>query len=379
MPRASSCLPSLPRVRVVAIALSAVTLAGIAGGWPVSDARACAVFVPIDPADGRARLDTERILIAYDEATSTEHFIREITVAKGAKKFGFVVPLPARPTLAKVERDVFKELAESFPAIPPPPAPPPQSVPFWRSMSKGMDSATASAGVEVQAVERVGSFTATTLAATDTAALQSWLRDNGLSSPPSHTAWLAHYVALGFTFVAFRFEAPKESGAAGAADAELTSERIRLSFPTPAPFYPYLEPARDPDRDGLTTRTLSAWFLSDTTMRPLAAHVGGTGATLSLTHGNPWSSGLEYGAGPKLTAALGQEVSALMKMDNVKIHTFTDKKASRDGWGDILFVPRRPRATGSSPDRVAALRPLLPVLDPALGGAHAIVSVGAAR
>jgi hypothetical protein len=364
-----------PSSRLLAVAATAV-LASFAAAWPVSDARACAVFVPVDPAEGKARLDTERILIVYDEGTSTEHFIREITVAKGARTFGFVVPLPTRPTLAKVEHDVFDGLAETFPAVPPSPAPPPQSIPFWRGAAKSApDSASAVAGVAVQATERIGSFTAVTLAATDTAALQSWLRENGLSSPPSHTAWLAHYVALGFTFVAFRFEAP--AAPAGGAEAELTSERVRLSFPSPAPFYPYLEPARDPDRDASTPRTLSAWLVSPSQLRPVAAHVGGSGERLALTHGNPWSSGLEYPGGSALASALGPAVAGLVKLDGANIQTFTDRKVNRNGWGDIVFVPRKP--TPLPADRREALRAFLPILDPALGGAEAMVSVGISR
>jgi hypothetical protein len=367
---------SRPSLRLFAAASFTAVLAASASLGSLSDAHACAVFVPVDPALGQARLDLERVLIVYDEASSTEHFIREITVAKGAKRFGFVVPLPARPTLAKVEHDVFAGLAESFPAVPPSPAPPPQSAPFWRSLSKSTeDRAVASAGVEVQATERIGSFTAVTLAATDTAALQTWLRENGLSSPPAHTAWLAHYVALGFTFVAFRFEAP----ASADGDAELTSERVRLSFPSPAPFYPYLEPAREAERGGAAPRTLAAWLLSTHTLRPLAAHVGGSADHLSLTHGNPWSSGLEYTGGPSLGPVLGPELVKLVESDNVKIHTFTDHKASRNGWGDIVFVPRQPTPTPFGADRKAALRPFLSILDPALGGPEAMVSIGGAR
>ena len=40
--------------------------------------------------------------------------------------------------------------------------------------------------------ERVGSFTAFVLAATDSAALERWLKDNQLVVPPETRAWLDH-------------------------------------------------------------------------------------------------------------------------------------------------------------------------------------------
>lgn len=338
-----------------------------------SVARACAVFRPRDPADGVPRLETERILLTFDPATSTEHFIREIKVSKGTKRFGFVVPLPAKPTIAKVETDVFAGLAAEFPSVPPPPQPPAQGRGFFRSLDKSAaapQAALASASVEVQAVQKVGSFTATTLGATDVQALQKWLEDNGLSSPPSHTRWLDHYVALGFTFVAFRFDGPADP------NAELVSERVRLSFETPAPFYPYVEPARDKDRDPSSPRALLAWVVTPAAVRPVAGFIGQQGGAATLGHGNPWSSGLEYDRGPGLATAL-REVDALLPKGALRIHTFTDRKVDRNGWGDIVFVPRVPRPPTDA-DR-AKLARLLPVIDPTLGGRSSIVSVGDAR
>jgi hypothetical protein len=333
------------------------------------DARACAVFRPTDPAEGVPVLETERILLTFDPATSTEHFIREIKIAKGVKRFGFVVPVPSKPTLAKVEHDVFAGLTRQFPSVPPAPQPPAQSRGLFRGDSKSApETAIASASVHVQATQKIGSFTAITLAATDTAALQTWLKDNGLASPPSHTQWLDHYVALGFTFVAFRFE--------GAADpnAELVSERIRLSFATPAPFYPYLEPAHAPAPDAPSARALLAWIVVPEVVRPVAGLVTTEpgGGALTLRHGNPWTSGLEYERSPALAAALG-DVDALLPAGKLHVQTFTDRKISRDGWGDIVFVPRFVRSL--SPDDRQKLASFLPVLDPSLGGRSSIVSV----
>lgn len=334
-------------------------------------ASACAVFRPSDPAEGVPNLETERILLTFDPATSTEHFIREIKVSKGVKRFGFVVPLPAKPTIAKVETDVFAGLAAQFPSVPPAPTPPAQGGGFFRSMNKSAaETAVASASVEVQAVQKVGSFTATTLAATDVEALQKWLKENGLSSPPSHTRWLDHYVALGFTFVAFRFDGPQDP------NAELVSERVRLSFETPAPFYPYVEPARDKLKDPSSPRALLAWVVTPAAVRPVAGFVGQKGGEATLGHGNPWSSGLEYDRGPGLSTAL-REVDALLPAGPLRVHTFTDRKVDRNGWGDIVFVPRVPRP--STPADRTKLAKLLPVIDPTLGGRSSIVSVGDAQ
>jgi len=56
-------------------------------------------------------------------------------------------------------------------------------------------------------------------------------------------------------------------------DASLRSETIRISFPTPAPYYPYFEPRRPPLPAGesVPARLLELWVVSPARVTPISA------------------------------------------------------------------------------------------------------------
>ena len=188
------------------LAISALGIAGLGLGLGLSVRRANAcggVFVP--QAKRLPSLAHEQVLILHDPNTDTEHFIREVAFRQADQRFGFVVPTPTRPEVAKVDRGLFEKLRRQFP--------------FQRSKgigSIGLGSGAGvgfgsgrSAGVQVLQVSKVGSFTAFVLAATDAKALSKWLKDNGLASSKETDVWLAHYVKMKFYYVAMRYDPPK--------------------------------------------------------------------------------------------------------------------------------------------------------------------------
>jgi hypothetical protein len=208
-------------------------------------------------------------------------------------------------------------------------------------------------------VQRVGKFKAYVLAASDAGALQKWLSDNQFQAPPDARAWLDHYVRLGFYYVAFRYDPQKKDPKAPA--NELASETVRISFKTPHPYYPYLEPT---GARRLPSRLLQIWFVSQDAMRPVAARV----REGKLEHWQPWQAGLKYevsgadlrGKAPSLSKLLPKGDGPLV------IQTFRDQKRSRKSWGDVLLVPSK--AIDLSKEQIEKRRSLLPVLDPTLVG-----------
>src|SRR5262249_25597336 len=150
---------------------------------------------------GFPRLAQERVLIIQDGASGTEHFVREVRFDRAADTFGFVVPTPASPELAKVSSPPWAILEKAFPFEPPPQQPATHS-----KGAKGARGLDSNAAVSVVSVQRIGSFTATVLTATDATALDKWLADNGVALPPGGKEWLAHYVGLKFFFTAFKYD-----------------------------------------------------------------------------------------------------------------------------------------------------------------------------
>jgi len=294
-------------------------------------------------------LAVEEVLIVYDPASKTEHFVRQAVFRGDETPFGFIVPTPTRATVEPAPHVRFEVLERLFP--------------FDRETSAPEQSADGRlggpGGVSVLEKKRVGSFTAFVLAATDHDALSKWVKDNGLASDADTDAWLAHYVRAGFHFVALRYEPPKKKSEQSSV---LRAETIRISFQTPAPYYPYLEPAREADGD----RVLALWLVSTTPLVPVALERhGDTSAWV-----RPFAEGPSYGADVdgRLRRILSTDDGAtLLPSDSVLVQTFEDQKRDRTGFGDVVFVPKTPRVLDE--DAKTALAPLAAILDPALEAA----------
>ena len=54
----------------------------------------------------------EQTLIVYDAEKRREHFVREVVFSASREPFGFVVPTPARPEVAKVKKSPFPKLRD---------------------------------------------------------------------------------------------------------------------------------------------------------------------------------------------------------------------------------------------------------------------------
>ena len=305
-----------------------------------SDVSACGAFFRELKTVTVPSLQVEQVLVIHDPAKEQEHLVRELVFRDAKEPFGFVVPTPSLPTVAKVEHSPFEELAKTY--DPDPPGIPPVDLSgAARSNGGGIGGG---ATVMVLSEQRIGSFTAFVLSATDSAALKSWLSKNQLTTTPSSDAWLQHYVTLGFYFVAFRYEV----SAVKNADAKTKSETVRISFTSPLPFYPYLEPDHPAAFANVAAsnpppRELAVWLVTPERFVPVAAKtVAGV-----VDWRRPW---IESAKHPPvkvqdLRTQLGAELGALLPDSNGAwtVQAFQDQKTSRKGWGDVVLVPEKAR------------------------------------
>ncbi|HMF44534.1 MAG TPA: DUF2330 domain-containing protein [Polyangia bacterium] len=328
--------PRSGRVWVAALLLAAGLCTT---AWTSSVARACAEFLngSVAESDRRPSLAYEQTLILFDADKHREHFVREVVFRASRKPFGFVVPTPTRPEVAKVKNSPFAELRDSFP--------------FRKTRSRGVVAAATELGeVDVLEVTKVGRFTAFVLRASDAAGFSSWLSQNGFVSTPETATWLAHYVKLGFFFVAMRYEPAR------ADKGKTTSETIRISFDSPFPYYPYFEPAPPRGTSSTRPRLLEIWLASTRDYVPVARR-----SREKPDWVRPFLSGSLYAA--EVHSLLASAVdSTLLPAGRLQLRRFADQKRSRVGFGDVVFVPVSPDERGPAPD---ALRAFTEILDPA--------------
>lgn len=342
--------------------LAVIALVACVVGLSPRRAHACGAFAGRGESDAELasrlpRLAVEETLIVWDQDTFTEDFIREARFAKTEQAFGFVVPTPGRPEVSKVDASPFPALRKSYPYQSHVPRP---GRPSLVGGAGGGGSGALDAQVEVLSQQRIGSFEVTVLTATDAGALDGWLAKNGFAMSAEARPWLQHYVELRFFFVAFRYpEAPP-----GAKDG-MTSETVRIRFKTAAPFYPYLEPDHAPGVLPPPERLLSAWLVTQAEMTPVVNRASPAGVTWRT----PWDASAATKVAP---AKLLESVPALQgvldpRVKTLHVQPFQDRRTSRAHLGDALFAYTSPQEL--SREHVAALRPLLPVLDPSIAPA----------
>lgn len=340
---------------VSAAAAAAIGVAALA--LEPGQARACGgFFSPKLGVDRRPSLAYEQVVIVHDAAKNREHFIREVAFRKADLSFGFVVPTPTRPEVAKFDKALFNDLHAELPFDPPT-----RGLAGVGMIGSGAGSGTGAGfggGVTVLEQKKVGSFTAFVLEASDSKALSKWLVSHRLGTTPENEAWLAHYVALEFYYVAMRYD-PPQGATKDSMQAAMGSEVLRISFDTPVPFYPYLEPAL-PAGAPAEDRVLDLWVVGSAPVIPVALRDAGGKRTWI----RPLRKGEEYTAARPTLDTFGRELGALLPEGQLVVQTFQDQKHSRAGIGDILFVPASKTELGA--DDRAALAPILAVLDPEL-------------
>jgi hypothetical protein len=313
---------------------AALALALATASTRMSDATACGGFFS-SKSGPLPSLSVERVLLIHDDDTGTEHFVREVTFHAASQVFGFLVPTPTRPEVAKVDGGFFPRLEQTFP--------------FNETRGK----AAAPAGVDVLSTQKVGSFTAFVLAAGDADALKQWLDQHKLQSTAASKEWLDHYVKRRFFFTAFRYDPPP-----GKPSGEATTEIQRISFQTAVPFYPYIEPDRD---DLEPDRVVALWLASRQASTPVAAQKQADGTYA-------WKRPFREGEGERTSKS--DEIAAIvgasvpLPKGALIVQRFEDQKSKRRGYGDVVFVPKEKITL--DPSGIEARKRFLSILDPSL-------------
>src|SRR5208283_5165828 len=93
----------------------------------------CSSLVPAccpAPPPGKPVVNADQtVIILWDAATKTQHFIRQANFKSEAEDFGFLVPSPTQPQLEESGNEAFPVL-ERLTAPPPPWSPPTLTFPF---------------------------------------------------------------------------------------------------------------------------------------------------------------------------------------------------------------------------------------------------------
>ena len=228
------------------LAAAAVSLVGIS---PVPQASACCALA----GGNRSVVNADQtVIMVWDAAQKTQHFIRQASFKSNGQDVGFLVPTPSRPQLEESGDAAFATLKMIT-------APPLSKGGRGRALAAPAPAAENSVRVIEQ--KRVAGFDATVLTAANGKDLAEWLRKNGYSYSPQVADWAEPYVAGGWMMVALKVAKPKDGGA----QPNIDTAALRISFKTDRPLFPYREPesAIAAKKLGTSDRLLRIYFIAE--------------------------------------------------------------------------------------------------------------------
>ena len=300
----------------------------------------CAVAMP---PEARVQVAEESAVIVWDAARRVQHFIRRAQFVTDNSKadFGFLVPSPTAPSMAKADNAVFDRLDNAIK---------PEVITqerrefyfTWFSFrAPGFDTASggiaagsiapgATAGrdvVEVVSAQRVAGYDAVVLKANDSTALANWLRRNGYTTQPELAAWLTPYIQAKWMITAFKIAKSRNDNNGVATSA------VRMTFNTDRPFFPYREPANQRDAKAQhTPRLLRVFMLSEARMD---GALGEAGQLAKWPATVPWSDQLDEGLRGDVAYKLALKPEQLPA--TMRLTTFDDRASPRPGIDDVYF------------------------------------------
>ncbi|HEY7313763.1 MAG TPA: DUF2330 domain-containing protein [Gemmataceae bacterium] len=230
---------------------------------PSQPAQACC---PAPPSGKPVVNADQTILMIWDAATKTQHFIRQASFKSDADDFGFLVPSPTQPELAEAGNGGFTHLRKLT-------EPEHKKVP---RPSGGIGCGCGAAGVKslapgsappVRVLEEkmVAGLHAVVLEADSATALVDWLKEHGYAFSPEVRAWAKPYVEKGWKITALRVA--KRADSKEAKDVAATA--LRMSFKTDRPLFPYREPETQKSAEalGARNRLLRIYFIAEARYR----------------------------------------------------------------------------------------------------------------
>jgi hypothetical protein len=274
----------------------------------------------------------QSVIILWDGARKTQHFIRKASFKSEGDDFGFLVPSPTQPELAESGNDAFPALEKL--------TEPPVTTVWQPRMPLGCCAApglSADAGrrspppVRVLEEKLVAGFNAVVLEADSAAALTGWLKTHGYTYSPEVAAWARPYVEAGWKITAL-----KVAKGDGEKDKKTVSAAaLRMSFKTDRPLFPYREP--DPTKASAALeakeRLLRIYFIAE------AKYQG------ELTKRSPWTGKVAWAG--KVAAKDRRRILELLKLPPTTgpaqwwLTEFEDNWPYRPAPADVYFSRSR--------------------------------------
>lgn len=201
----------------------------------------------------------QTVIMIWDEARRTQHFIRKADFKTDAADVGFLVPSPSRPQLDESGNEAFVKLAE----ITAPPIRRGGGFPLGCSVAEPVAQNFSS--VRVIEEKRVAGFDATVLTARSGDDLVAWLKANDYAFSPAVAEWAKPYLGGDWHFTALKIVKDADASSQG----NLKAAALRISFRTARPLFPYREPDSGESRSALDApdRLLRIYFIADARFR----------------------------------------------------------------------------------------------------------------
>jgi len=320
----------LHRIALFGVCWSAVCLPlwpSFCGSGPV-DSRACCPA----PSENQIVLNADQtVLLIWDSANKTQHFIRKANFKGKGEDFGFIVPSPTQPELSESGDAAFPYLHELT-----------KAEVVYRSRPSGMScgcsdtaktaasgSGSAMPATRVLEQKEVAGFQAVVLEADTAGVLVAWLKENGFAYSPEVAAWAEPYVEKQWKFTALKVAKKKEVDQVDAA-------ALRISFVTDAPLFPYREPDYKSADQSLNPggRTLRIFFIGESRYQGNLA-------------GSPWSSA---SWSDRLTSEQRRHLLEVLKLPETtgpaewRLTEFVHQWPYRVAPGDVVFSPATDQA-----------------------------------
>jgi hypothetical protein len=201
----------------------------------------------------------QTVIMLWDEARQTQHFIRKADFKTDAKDVGFLVPSPSRPQLDESGNAAFVKLTQ----ITAPPVRRGGGFPIGCSVAP--PAPANEKRVQVIEEKRVAGFDATVLTAQSGDDLVAWLKEHGYAYSPAVAEWAKPYLGGDWHFTALKIA----KDATATTQADLKAAALRISFRTTRPLFPYREPESVASRGALKApdRLLRMYFIADARFR----------------------------------------------------------------------------------------------------------------
>jgi hypothetical protein len=295
----------------------------------------------------------ERALILFDAKSGREELVWSLEPRDPGQPSLQIVPVPSKPEVSTLGADALDALIESYP--------------LFRSSGSVVPSLGTKKAVGAPSTppSSAASLTWKTFGPTELDALRAHLDEQKHPADVATSGWLERLSLRGFHFVAVlrpaRIADPKPGDAPAASAAAATPSTptraghpalLRMRFATPAPYLPYSEPS-PPSSAGLARgRSLNVWSITAEARSPIAVYREGEHRHWVRPLRETTNESVERA---QLLGALGAALSPSLPRDGERwaVQRFADQKSNREGFGDVLFVPRTPTDAASGDEQLA--------------------------